>query len=83
MFAETVDGAYINKTHVVELLPPIKRNIVKDEDGSDYLHLTFCVGGHHYGFSQEDVNRSYMLAVLSNGHRHLILKQEALLIVSQ
>lgn len=83
MLAKTVDGAYINAAHVVELVPPIEQNIVQDEDGSDYLHLTFRVGGYQYGFSQEDVSQSYMLAVLSNEHRHLITEAVAASIISQ
>lgn len=82
MFAKTVDGAYINVAHVVELVPPIERNIVKDEDEKDKLHLTFRVGGYQYGFSQRDVSQSYMLAVLSNEHRHLITEATAASIIS-
>lgn len=83
MFAETVDGAYINKAHIVELLAPSKQEFIEHEDvGGRVLSLNFFVGGRERCSYQEDSSKSYLMAVMSNGHTHVLTTEEAASVIS-
>lgn len=63
------ENAILNLNHVVEFLPCSGERTYEDQE----TVLRFKVQGYEYTFPKPDTDKPFMLAVMVNGNKHLVL----------